>query len=126
VNKKGYGLFNVNNSSVKAHRYSYTQQVGPIAPGLMMDHLCRTRDCVHPLHLEPVTAKQNVERGLKRARECCRYGHPLTEDNVRLKRGKGKVWRDCRECRRFWSRNARQWRAVRKAFADLGFPRLTP
>lgn len=30
---------------------------------MVLDHLCRVRHCVNPLHLEPVTAGENVRRG---------------------------------------------------------------
>lgn len=65
----GYGKFNssrnVNYSRTrKAHRTAYELHKGPIADGLTIDHLCRTRCCVNPDHLEPVTDAVNKRRGL--------------------------------------------------------------
>lgn len=81
-NRGGYGTFYVDGRDVKAHRYAYELLVGPIPEGLVIDHLCRTRACVNPSHLDPVTAEENVRRGegptavnARKAR--CHRGHPL-------------------------------------------------
>ena len=49
---------------VKAHRWYYEQNIGPIPPRHEIDHLCRVRNCVNPLHLEAVTHRENVRRGM--------------------------------------------------------------
>lgn len=85
------------------HRYGYEHLVGPIPPGLELDHLCHTRDlncrggetcqhrlCVNPEHLEPVTHADNMKRGrlvenrLRRllATTHCPKGHALTPENT--------------------------------------------
>lgn len=68
-NTKGYGIFTavVNDENVAhmAHRFYYEQYRGDIPPGLQMDHLCRRRGCVNPWHLEPVTCKENINRGAR-------------------------------------------------------------
>ena len=56
----GYGRIH----DKQAHRVIYEQMVGPIPPGLHLDHLCRNRGCVNPDHMEPVTNAENVRRGL--------------------------------------------------------------
>lgn len=45
-----------------AHRHAYESLVGPIAPGLDLDHLCRNTACCNPAHLEPVTHAENMRR----------------------------------------------------------------
>jgi hypothetical protein len=91
-----YGYVSVSNE--RAHRVTYEHFVGPIPPGLFLDHLCRNRACCNPTHLEPVTPQQNVLRGMApnaiavRSGLCAR-GHPLTEAYL-TPRGK----RQCRTC----------------------------
>lgn len=46
-----------------AHRAMYEQEVGPIPAGMELDHLCRTRSCIRPEHLEPVAHATNLQRG---------------------------------------------------------------
>src|SRR5688572_23867635 len=46
-----------------AHRFAYENMIGPIADGMVIDHLCKIPSCVNPAHLEPVTQKENVRRG---------------------------------------------------------------
>ena len=62
----GYGTFSYRVAGKRvyhyAHRYGYEALVGPIPPGLDLDHLCRRRDCVNPDHLEPVTRRENLSR----------------------------------------------------------------
>ena len=97
----GYGQITINYQKYLVHRWAYTDQVGPIPEGLVLDHLCRNRRCVRPDHLETVTLKENVLRGegvtakFAVALECVN-GHPLVEDNVRPRKGGG---RDCRTCK---------------------------
>lgn len=108
---------------LKAHRVAYELSVGPVPAGLVLDHLCRTRSCVNPAHLEPVTDRENVARGLGptgrlaaarvRSRQTCLRGHPFDEANTML-------WRDgarrCRECNRKSSREyQRRLRLKRRA-----------
>lgn len=64
INKRtGYGKVRVKGKDWLAHRWHYTEARGEIPPGLQLDHLCRSRDCVNPDHLEPVTAVTNSRRG---------------------------------------------------------------
>lgn len=52
-----------------AHRRVYELLVGPIPEGLQLDHLCRTKACVNPAHLELVTSRENTIRHYRWARE---------------------------------------------------------
>lgn len=60
---RGYGYFDriANGSPNKAHRVAYELCVGPIPPGMQIDHRCFNRSCVNPAHLRVVTNKQNSE-----------------------------------------------------------------
>lgn len=79
----GYGRFSLKQLGVQAHRYAYTEFVGPIPDGLEIDHTCRNRACVNPAHLEPVTHKVNVLRSpinpiaVAANQEVCAEGHQL-------------------------------------------------
>ncbi|GAA3032793.1 hypothetical protein GCM10020000_07280 [Streptomyces olivoverticillatus] len=113
----GYGQFshrvNGKDQSVRAHRHSYTVLVGPIPVGLHIDHLCRTRHCVNPAHLEPVTQGENNRRA-GQARTHCMHGHPITKASTYTDpRGR----RQCQPCRA--ARN-RKYRARRAATISAG------
>lgn len=119
-NENGYGQMTVRSGgrqrSRRAHRASYEAFKGPIPPGLVIDHLCRTPCCVNPQHLEAVTYRENSRRGRggehnKRKTHCAR-GHALTPDNLYTNKGKPGV-RICRTCdveraRRTFARRRRQ------------------
>lgn len=83
----GYGKVSRNGKTMMAHRFVYTELFGPIPDGLQLDHLCRTRDCVNPDHLEPVTCRENLLRGntlqaKNAAKTHCPKGHEYTDQNT--------------------------------------------
>lgn len=97
----GYGRFRYDRGRVVAHRFAYELLVGPIPPGLELDHLCRTRRCVNPAHLEPVTHRENTLRGISPAarhaiKTHCPQAHPYDETNTRWYQGR----RYCIACKR--------------------------
>jgi HNH endonuclease len=105
----GYGLFWADDRFVMAHRFVYELLIGPIPDGLQLDHLCRTRSCVNPSHLEPVTSRENTIRGdsptltseRRREQTHCIHGHLLDEANTYVAgRGDGYERRGCRTCHR--------------------------
>lgn len=100
---QGYGNIGLLVNGVKAthrvHRVSYETFVGPIPEGLTLDHLCRNRACINPGHLEAVSLRENILRGLTLAaaqiqQTHCKKGHPLSGDNLRTYKGH----RHCRVC----------------------------
>lgn len=107
LNNYGYGLLSglkaKNHSyAVLAHRVGYELLIGPIPDGLEIDHLCRTRSCVNPEHLDTVTSRVNTLRGdsfaARNARKIrCVHGHLFDKANTGM-RATGK--RACRTCAR--------------------------
>lgn len=101
----GYGQFNWGDGKVvSAHKASYLLFVGEVPEGMDLDHTCRNRMCVNPEHLEPVTRKVNLNRGLNGVlKEFCKNGlHPWIEEN-KMKPNKQDKSR-CRPCHLEWRR----------------------
>lgn len=108
----GYGTFRVGSlkdgtrRKVYAHRFSYIVYHGIIPPGLELDHLCRVRHCVNPAHLEPVTRRTNMMRGIAlprvraiaAARTHCTRGHLWVENTTHYPSRPNE--RICKQCER--------------------------
>lgn len=94
AHKSGY--VRVGRTCTAAHRIVYEYFRGAIPAGLILDHLCRNRACCNPDHLEPVTQKENLNRGIHRnsVKTHCPKGHPYEGANLFYDAGKRK----CREC----------------------------
>lgn len=122
--KDGYGSLKRNRRTIRAHRFTYEQLVGPIPDGMELDHLCANKCCVNPQHLEPVTTLQNVQRMQNRVagardrlgetskarrdkRTHCPKGHSYSGDNLRTT----SIQRVCRACAR---ENMRAYRLPEK------------
>jgi hypothetical protein len=114
----GYGRFRLAGGRKakleRAHRWSFIKYVGPIPDGFDLDHLCRNRKCVNPLHLEPKTRRDNALCGngisainIKKTK--CPQGHPLSGDNIKtIKLPSGAAGRRCKLCAqlayaRYWA-----------------------
>ena len=97
VNRDGYGWFGNGERVIYAHTYL----VGVAPKGMNWDHLCRVRNCVRPDHLELVSMKENILRGVgapaRNARKThCVRGHEFTPGNTYVLQGR----RTCRTCQR--------------------------
>ena len=118
----GYGRFNLGNGkSAPAHRITYNLFKGDIPEGLEPDHLCRNRKCVNPDHIEAVTRRENIMRGLLPAtnrnlqlsKTHCPQGHSYDEINTYID---SRGYRHCRMCNRPTGRRNRIKRRVVKCY----------
>ena len=112
LNPDGYSI----RGSLRPHRVIYESFKGKIPDGLVIDHLCRVRCCVNPDHLEPVTNKENILRGVgptaKNSKKThCSKGHLFTEKNTRIRFREGAERRSCKLCQ---AQHLRDFRERRK------------
>ena len=100
IQSKGYGMVSWHGTRMLVHRLMYTWYKGEIPSDLEIDHLCFTRDCANPDHLEAVTSQVNMARNINATSETCRRGHT---DRYLSSVGH----RVCRTCKQ---ETNRQWR----------------
>lgn len=96
----GYGHANYHDKTYRAHRVSYEITHNGIDDAMKVDHLCRNPCCVNPAHLELVTNRVNVLRGVgpsARAarRDKCIRGHPYTEESMKIRADGARACRIC-------------------------------
>lgn len=110
--RSGYGRLYWQGRSQGTHRISYQLYVGPIPPGMTVNHkchdddsgcpagLCPHRRCFNPAHLEVVTHKKNLDNGkscaaVNAAKTHCDSGHEFTLANTYIR---ADGCRTCRKC----------------------------
>lgn len=109
----GYARVTVDGRRLGVHRLMYEAYVGEIPAGDTLDHLCRNRGCVNPSHLEPVSNRENILRGVVPSanRTVCKNGiHDITCPGGIFVDSEG-VER-CHECRLESKRRSRQRKGV--------------
>lgn len=109
VSHKGYGEKMYKHRTMRVHRlmYQLVHQV-KIPPGFQVCHSCDVRRCCNPAHLWLGTAQENVDDMIRKRRNHkqqwthCPKGHPLSGDNVLIRRATATrdVRRECRTCAR--------------------------
>ncbi len=108
---RGYGQISIDGKRVRVHRLTYEETYGAIEPSLVIDHLCRVRSCVNPEHLDTVSNRTNILRGVgptaRNAQKThCKFGHPFDLENT--------YWsvkgRECRICKQRLSRQRQEKR----------------
>lgn len=125
--KNGYGKFKVTSMGQKttflvAHRVAWAvRNERQVPEGMTLDHLCRSRSCVNPDHLDPCEIWENTQRGksvatINQAKTHCIKGHELSGDNVYESPGRrDRPHRQCVTCRNDY---AAQRRAAELHFAE--------
>lgn len=113
LTSEGYGQVKRDRRNLLVHRLIYERVVGPIPDGRYLDHLCRVRSCCNPEHLEPVTNKENVLRGVgpsakNAVKTHCKHGHEFTAENTHVRPNGDRM---CRACSREGQRRARSYRS---------------
>jgi len=104
----GYGQIQVGSRTdntrklVYVHRLSYEMEIGSIPKGLTIDHKCRVRNCVNPVHLRVMTLNDNLKSspGYVGNKKLCNYGHNLDGLN-------NVGHRYCKTCRRLAATKSR-------------------
>lgn len=113
LSKAGYPYFSYGGrkgNTVPAHRLLYELVIGPIPDGMDLDHLCRNRWCVRPVHQEPVNRSRNLLRGntiaARNAKAThCPKRHPYDIFNTGFQKNSARY---CRTCRNEHKRRVRQ------------------
>jgi HNH endonuclease len=114
----GYGCFTIRSTNypsivLSTHRMMYWMTYGRIPEGLEIDHLCRVRHCLNPLHLEAVTSRVNVLRGesssaKNAAKTHCLRGHAFDNENTYIRHCGHRMCRACaRQRKREYSNGPR-------------------
>ena len=93
----GYGRIGLGprQTTINAHRVSYMLFVGEPPEGSEIDHLCHTRSCANPDHLQATTRKGNSWSHCRKVL-CAKSLHAMTDQNTYV-RPNGR--RECRPCR---------------------------
>ncbi len=116
LDKYGYGTISLGGSRQPrslVHRVAYEIVKGPIPIGMTLDHKCRVRSCWNPEHLEPVTNRVNILRGISFSainyrKTHCNHGHEFSVENTYLW-GRSRICRACvnRRSRQYYKRTRR-------------------
>lgn len=108
--QNGYGRVSIYDKTTKraknwrVHRYVLDLAGIKIPKDMEVDHLCRNRACCNPVHLELVTRKENVRRGLHGILHTrCPKGHLIDSGNRRIR--KGRITYSCLRCYRASTNN---------------------
>lgn len=111
---QGYGgLHPTKGEMVLAHRYAYELEFGSIPPGDVIDHACHNgtncppgpcahRLCCNPLHLEPTSIADNINRShnSNAKKTHCPKGHQYSPENTRHQVKRKTTSRKCLTCER--------------------------
>ena len=106
LSRTGYGVVRVGIKSNYSFVHRLTHEIfnDHIPKDMVIDHLCRNRNCINPKHLRSVTQAQNTlensmgPAALNKRKTHCKNAHEFTDKNTRVY----KNHRHCRECHRLY------------------------
>jgi hypothetical protein len=98
---KQRGVYQKVAGRASAHVAAYAVFVGPLQPGLEIDHTCGVKDCIEPTHLRQLSHAENCAS--RAQADVCRNGHPRERDPAT-----GRYRKQCRACN---AAAQRRWRA---------------
>lgn len=111
----GYVRWRFENRNWPVHRLMFELFYHKIPEKLVLDHICRSRNCVNPTHLRMCLSEENVMVGegvtaRNAAKTHCVNGHKLDEKNLYFHRSGNSMCRQCKKCtsRRFKEYKERQ------------------
>lgn len=104
--KNGVGYGHIGRSEAgeatyyNVHKVAYVALVGPIQPGMVIDHLCRNRACAKVAHLELVPMRENSLRGdhpnyRTHLTGKCKRGHEIAGANALFRKDGRKRCKAC-------------------------------
>jgi hypothetical protein len=106
--QRGYGQFTLRwfknsqgkwrSQTVRAHRLMWMiANQDDIPEGLTIEHTCRNKSCLNPLHLELLDRGENARRG--NTLKVCKSGlHSMTGSNVIRRPSQPSTKGECRAC----------------------------
>ncbi len=109
LDEDGYYIASYRGKTVKGYRKAFEIKKGKIPEGMVLDHLCRNRNCWNPDHLEVVTAIENIRRGINanRNKTYCPHGHQYTPENTQYEK---KGSRHCKTCQKLTNQKLGDYR----------------
>lgn len=101
---RGYGMIWIKPAMLYTHRVMFEALIGKIPEKFDLDHLCRRTDCVNVKHLEAVTHRTNVLRGIApaakhAAKTECIHGHEFSKENTYYRKSGARCCRICMRAR---------------------------
>lgn len=113
VGSHGYAQAWNGETTTLAHLLVWRGLVGPIAPGMTIDHVdCHNRKCIEITHLREISNYENARKnrpGADPRLGRCVNGHP---DNLVARKRKGGVKIMCLDCERDRNRRYRAGKAA--------------
>jgi hypothetical protein len=82
VGDRGYGVFGIGRSRIRAHRLAWMLTHGDVPAGVVICHDCDTPACCNPSHLRPDTQAHNLHESIRKGRKRCWGIQKLTDQDV--------------------------------------------